>query len=87
MACTLCNATMQNLGVEGQRIFYCPLCGCIKSVVGESVTVPLIASRLRAACDVADRVSIDGKTWVEVIPERVWVGIAESVGENCERNP
>ncbi len=84
MACTLCGHTMQNLGVEGQRIFWCPRCGSIKSVVGEyeSVTVPLIASRVKVACDVVqDTFSIGGSSQVSALPPSVWSGIAESVGE------
>ncbi len=36
MACDTCSHTMQNLGVEGQRIFWCPRCGSLKTVVGHA---------------------------------------------------
>lgn len=30
MACPVCDHTMQNLGVEGRRVFWCPRCGTLK---------------------------------------------------------
>jgi hypothetical protein len=35
MACPVCQRTMQNLGVEGQRKFWCPSCGTLKTVSGD----------------------------------------------------
>ena len=32
MACPTCDHTMQNLGVENQKIFWCPRCGTLKTV-------------------------------------------------------
>ena len=32
MACPTCDHTMQNLGVNGQKIFWCNRCGTIKTV-------------------------------------------------------
>lgn len=34
MSCP-CGHTMQNLGVEGKRIFWCPRCGTLKEYTGE----------------------------------------------------
>jgi tRNA(Ile2) C34 agmatinyltransferase TiaS len=31
MACPTCNQTMQNLGVPGERKFWCPNCGTLKA--------------------------------------------------------
>lgn len=31
MACPVCNHTMQNIGATGQRIFWCPRCGTLKT--------------------------------------------------------
>ncbi len=35
MACPTCDHTMQNLGVNGQKIFWCNRCGTIKTVCGD----------------------------------------------------
>lgn len=35
MACPTCDHTMQNLGVNGQKIFWCNRCGTIKTVIGD----------------------------------------------------
>lgn len=35
MACPTCDHTMQNLGVNGQNIFWCNRCGTIKTVIGD----------------------------------------------------
>jgi Transcription factor zinc-finger len=35
MSCPTCDHTMQNLGVNGQRIFWCPRCGTLRSITGE----------------------------------------------------
>ena len=35
MPCPTCDHTMHNLGVESQRIFWCPRCGTIKTEVDE----------------------------------------------------
>lgn len=32
MACPTCDHTMQNLGVNGQKIFWCNRCGTIKTI-------------------------------------------------------
>ena len=32
MACPTCDHTMQNLGVENQKIFWCPRCGTLKTI-------------------------------------------------------
>lgn len=47
MACNECNHTMQNLGIENQRVFWCPRCGTVKSVDGqhENVTRPFRCDR------------------------------------------
>jgi Zn-finger nucleic acid-binding protein len=39
MACPTCSHTMQNLGVESERVFWCPRCGTIKTVRGERESV------------------------------------------------
>lgn len=39
MACPTCDRTMQNLGVEGQRIFWCASCGTIKSIATDFVNI------------------------------------------------
>lgn len=35
MACPTCDHTMQNLGVENQKIFWCPRCGTLKTISGD----------------------------------------------------
>lgn len=35
MSCPTCQHTMQNLGVEGRRIFWCPRCGTLKEFSGD----------------------------------------------------
>lgn len=42
MACPTCNHTMQNLGMEAERKFWCNRCGTVKSYTGEfeNVSVP-----------------------------------------------
>lgn len=52
MACDTCGHTMANLGVEGQRIFWCGRCGTVKSIDPggfESVEAPELVARLKAA--------------------------------------
>ncbi len=34
MPCSVCGHTMHNLGVSGQRIFWCPRCGTLKDNEG-----------------------------------------------------
>lgn len=41
MSCPTCNHTMQNLGAEGQRIFYCPRCGTLKEYCGDFFRIEL----------------------------------------------
>lgn len=50
--CPVCRHTMQNLGVAGQRIFWCPRCGTLREYTGDFARVeqPLwILGVLRAA--------------------------------------
>ena len=35
MSCPTCDHTMQNLGVDNQRIFWCPKCGTLKTESGD----------------------------------------------------
>ena len=38
MPCPVCNHTMQNLGLEtdARRVFWCPRCGCVKTLTRQS---------------------------------------------------
>lgn len=37
MACAVCGMTMQNLGVEGRRLFWCSWCGTLKDGAVETL--------------------------------------------------
>ncbi len=43
MSCPTCNHTMQNLGVQGQRIFWCSRCGTLREYTGDFSRVELPA--------------------------------------------
>lgn len=58
MPCNICDHTMENLGVEGQRIFWCPRCGTVKAVMPdgfENVSIPFWVRRA-ASCLIDGRV-------------------------------
>jgi Zn-finger nucleic acid-binding protein len=42
MACPVCSHTMQSLGLEAERVFWCPRCGTLKMTRGdhESIEAP-----------------------------------------------
>ena len=51
MPCPICNHTMQNLGVEGERKFWCPRCGALKTMIFtgfEEWQAPYWISRIHA---------------------------------------
>jgi hypothetical protein len=69
---------MQNLGVPGQRIFWCARCGTVKneSCDGghEQIDRPILVTRLRSF--EADKINMAGIYWRDA-----WhlAGIAESI--------
>ena len=41
MSCPTCNATMQNLGSPGRRVYWCARCGTLKEVADDCARVEL----------------------------------------------
>ncbi len=83
MACPTCSATMQNLGVEGQRIFWCPRCGTCKAEMSDDFAItsaPSLATHVRNAAEDAEKVSLDSRTLVYAVPIYHWVACCEAVG-------
>jgi Zn-finger nucleic acid-binding protein len=60
-----CNETMQNLGVEGQRIFWCPRCGTLKLYSGEHADVERPAwmtwTAEKVLCEALEEIKRGGK--------------------------
>ena len=81
MPCDICNHTLQNMGVEGQRIFWCPRCGSVKTENGDfhETSQPMLVSRARKAYDGSLKTSsynwatVDIKDWREILDAIGWL--------------
>jgi hypothetical protein len=53
MPCPVCGRTMQNLGLAGRRVWWCPCCGTLREEEGGSVrdAPPTCILDAYAACD------------------------------------
>jgi hypothetical protein len=60
MACPVCDHTMQNLGVTGKRLFWCPRCGSLKEEImeGSFVESPIWVRNIIDAAHVGGMPSI-----------------------------
>jgi Zn-finger nucleic acid-binding protein len=82
MPCLVCGHTVQNLGVEGQRIFWCPRCGTVMTERGDwkEHQSPMLVERVRRCEETSIRTSVDSRTLRYAIPHPLWVEVCESVG-------
>jgi hypothetical protein len=83
MPCTICNHTVQNIGIEGRgqrRIFWCPRCGSLKTERGDSSDTrpPELVERVRAVAGTA-RECISGEEPSFAIGRRHWLTLCESI--------
>ncbi len=88
MACPTCSATMQNLGVEGQRIFWCPRCGTVKAETSldfAMIGVPALARRVRDAAEVTRPITLVSVKDFYAVPEWHWTACCEAVGVKLEK--
>ena len=72
MACPVCDHTMQNLGVPGERKFWCPRCGTLKEEIMEGALVesPIWIRNIVQSAHVGGLTSI---SYHSVIPVRFTV--------------
>jgi hypothetical protein len=90
MPCDFCGHTVQNIGNEHRRIFWCPRCGSLKdgrlsnteSADFSETTVPQLADQIRAANDMAMRLPKAGRIHGWIISHIRWMGIREAVGRD-----
>lgn len=82
MPCSICNHTVQNLGVADRRVFWCSRCGTVKTVDDdhENVSVPWLVDRVKAAHLASDKTSLDGQTLSYTVPVGSWVTTLEAIG-------
>lgn len=82
MPCPTCDHTMQNLGVESERKFWCPRCGTIKTVAGEreEIEAPALVQHVAKAEDFTIRTSVDGATIQFAVIDLLWRNICEAAG-------
>lgn len=86
MPCMTCNHTVQNLGVDGQKIFWCPRCGTIKSVDAanfESVSVPKLADAVRNVPSERQNQSVSSVCPGAWLPRWWWEAMCEAVGRKA----
>lgn len=77
MPCETCNHTVQNIGAEGRRIFWCPRCGSLLTENGDhrETSMPMLVTRVRSTdgdpgCTRPkpySRASVPGDTWLAII--------------------
>jgi rubrerythrin len=87
LACDICGHTIQNVGAEGQRIFWCPRCGSLTND-GEirECEGTTLQRRVRSAIGSEPRVQLanfDGSVYVAVYLGQ-WMGICEAIGVHIE---
>ena len=69
MACPVCDHTMQNMGVEHRRVFWCPRCGSLKEeiVEGSHVEPTMFMRQIIKASQIG---GVPGISYHSVIPVR-----------------
>ena len=77
MACPTCSHTMQNLGLEMNRAFWCPRCGTLSFGDGRHVETPALVERCQQFGQTL------GPSWFSLWKQ---FGIAESINIPEERN-
>ena len=79
MPCDICAHTIQNVGAEDQRIFWCPRCGSLTTENGEhrKVESTILTRRVRDAKD-RTKPTIDLRSLI--VPAYFWNNILEAVG-------
>lgn len=84
MACDTCGHTIQNIGAEGQRIFWCPRCGSLTTEFGErrSHERTMLAGYVRAAEEAGVGPSQTGGIH---IGRQRWIAILEAAGKYTAR--
>ncbi len=81
MPCDICNHTVQNISAEGQRIFWCPRCGSLKTETGDfhRTTPPRLVGYVRDAAEDTCFCYEHIETRYSV-PSWEWVAACEAVG-------
>jgi hypothetical protein len=82
MPCEICNHTVNNIGVEGRRIFWCPRCGTLRTENGDFINSesPWLVKRVRMSADGGQICSLDRKNTWFAITQLHWTAILEAVG-------
>lgn len=82
---------MHNLGVEGQRVFWCPRCGTVKvdpavvEINGQTtefvpIYIPTLRDRIKdAECRAVDAGAANGTAFIAV-PAHLWEHLIEAAG-------
>ena len=87
MPCPTCDRTMQNLGIEDRRVFWCPSCGTVKSIDPggfESISQPKLVARVKASADAgkgnATFEALRKETTFFAMHNRTWEDVREACG-------
>lgn len=86
MPCDICNHTVQNVGAEGQRIWWCPRCGSLRVERGgsHSTEPPALVGRVRAVAGTARECVLDREPSF-AIPRSAWLTLCESIAAGEHR--
>ena len=82
MSCPICSHTMQNVGLEGRRVFWCPRCGTLKTEAGDNASfeAPKLVGYIREAEATTVITSVDGRSTQYAVPGWYWRAACESAG-------
>ncbi len=81
MPCAICSHTIQNVGAEGQRIFWCPRCGSLTTENGDHRQVePTMLSRRVRSMEENSILATINDHFVHATDQYNWNEVCESVG-------
>lgn len=90
MACPTCDHTMRSVGGVGYVVFWCPRCGTIKTNHADNqnnlICLPTLIPRLQKFRN--ETMPRQGGFILDrLVHAWIWLGIAESIGENKAAPP
>lgn len=83
MPCEVCGHTVQNVGAEGQRIFWCPRCGTMLTEKGDFRTseAPMLVQRVRTIRQCSANLNHPAQAFVCLaFAKDLWAAACEAVG-------
>ena len=80
MPCAVCDHTLQNVGAEGRRVYWCPRCGSLKIETGDfgDTQAPALVGRVRSVAGNAKECLLDREPSFAVA-RRDWMTLCESI--------